>query len=418
MPTTRPADPLAGVEREAVRQRAAEVGRIAITAARVKLILGRDAASAFFATLALRLRLEVDGTVPTMATDGRVLAFNPEFVTGLSTDERVGCLAHEVMHNALAHFARRGGRNLEKWNIACDLAVNPLLLKAGFVLPRGRLVPGEGRFDHMPAGKSAEEYYALLDIPPDTVSEPDESGTPQPEGGPDENKTDPGGCGGVREPKDDSPANTESTAAEWRVAVAQAEQVAKGRGELPEGLGRAVEEVLHPVADWKTVLREFVSAHARNDYSWSRPNRRFIAAGLYLPGLFSEELGDIVLAIDTSGSVGAKELGAFAAEAGALLAAYECRATVLYHDTVVQKVDDWSPVDGPLVLDPVGGGGTNHTCVFDWIAESGLSPACVICLTDLETRFPARVPDVPVLWAQVGTNTQAPPFGRVVAIGP
>ena len=134
--------------------------------------------------------------------------------------------------------------------------------------------------------------------------------------------------------------------------------------------------------------------------------------------MHSEELGDVVLAIDTSGSINAKELGAFAAEAGAFLAAYECLATVLYHDTVVQKVDDWSPVDGPLVLSPVGGGGTNHTCVFDWIAQSGLSPACVVCLTDLDTRFPARAPDVPVLWAKVGTNTKIPPFGRVVAIGP
>lgn len=68
-----------------------------------------------------------------MATDGRTLTYNPTFVTGLSPDELLGVLVHEVLHNALDHPARRSDRNIERWNIACDLAVNPLLLAAGFV---------------------------------------------------------------------------------------------------------------------------------------------------------------------------------------------------------------------------------------------------------------------------------------------
>src|SRR5207248_862366 len=115
---------------------------------------------------------------------------------------------------------------------------------------------------------------------------------------------------------------------------------------------------------------------------------RFIAQGLYLPGLHSEELGDVVLAVDTSGSINEKLLGTFAAEVNAVLAAYDCTVTVLYHDTEVELVQTWQSADGPLVLDPVGGGGTSHTCVFDWLIQAGLTPACVICLTDLETEFP------------------------------
>jgi predicted metal-dependent peptidase len=164
------------------------------------------------------------------------------------------------------------------------------------------------------------------------------------------------------------------------------------------------------------VLREFVAATARNDYSWARPNRRFVSQGLYLPGLRSEELGSVVLAVDTSGSISEAALGAFAAEANAVLAAYDCAVTVLYHDTEVQKVQTWASADGPLVLDPVGGGGTSHGCVFDWLIASGVEPACVICLTDLETEFPPRHPAAPVLWAVVGTPSTAPPFGRVVAL--
>jgi predicted metal-dependent peptidase len=200
--------------------------------------------------------------------------------------------------------------------------------------------------------------------------------------------------------------------------VAQAEQAAKSRGDLPGGLHRAVEGVLRPAADWRAVLREFLGLHARNDYSWMRPNRRFVARGLYLPGLHSEELGEVVIAVDTSGSIGAAELNAFASEVNAILDAFDCSVTVLYHDTAVRHVQSWQSTDGPLVLDPVGGGGTSHACVFEWLAKVDEVPACVVCLTDLETRFPDDVPDVPVLWAVLGDCAKQPPFGRRIAVGP
>lgn len=397
-------DPFAAIEEEAARQDLADRAAAAMALARASLILGRDAKSAFFACLALRLKLEVDWSCGTMATDGRVLAYHPGFVAGLAPDELAGVLAHEVMHVALAHPFRRGTRDEAVWNVACDLAVNPLLLGVGVRLPAGRLVPGEGKYADLPAGKSAEEYYALLGPPP-------EPGT---EGG---SGSDPGGCGGVREPGDGSPADIRDAESECLAAVAQAEQVARGRGELPGGIGRSVDEVLRPVADWRSVLREFVRSHARDDYSWSRPNRRYIAQGLYLPGLHSDALGDVVLAVDTSGSVGPKELGVFAAEANAVLEAFDCTVTVIYHDTDVQAVREWRSSDGPLSLEPVGGGGTSHRCVFEWLAASGLDPACVVCLTDLDTRFPSDPPLVPVLWAVVGSCRTVPPFGTRVAVG-
>ena len=400
-------DPFAVIEQAAGRQAAEEQAARALAAARVKLILGRDAKSAFFATLVLRLKPEPGWDVDTLATDGKVLRYAPPFVTGLSPDELVGVLAHEVMHCALAHPARRGDRDPEKWNVACDLAVNPLLVTAGVVLPPDRLMPGEGAYAGLEPGKAADEYYALL---------------PGPAGGPGDGASgggpprDPGGCGGVVDPAQGDPAESRRVEADWRVAVSQAQSAAAGRGPLPAGLGRAVETVLHPPADWRAVLREFVAAHAKNDYSWTRPNRRFVAQGLYLPGMHSEELGDVVLAVDTSGSIGERVLGVFAAEANAVLSAYDCTVSVVYHDTEVQKVQTWGSSDGPLALDPVGGGGTSHTCVFDWIERAGLSPACVVCLTDLETEFPPAPPAVPVLWAVPGDAPCDPPFGRVVAL--
>lgn len=371
----------------------------AIAGARARLVLGRDARSVFFASLALRLTPEADDSMPTAATDGRRLLYNPDFVVSLTPDELVGVLAHEVMHCALAHFGRRGARDPARWNCACDLAINTILLDAGLSLPRGRLVPGEGDFVDMPRGKSAEAYYAML--PPDGGGAAD---------------ADPGGCGAVLDAADGSPAQSRDQESEWAAAVSRAEHAAKARGELPAGLARTVGEALHPPADWRVVLREFVAATARHDFSWSRPNRRFIAQGIYLPGLHSEELGDVVVAIDTSGSVGREELSVFAAEVAALLAAYDCTLTVVYHDARVQAVETWRSTEGPLVLTPVGGGGTSHRCVFDWLARSDLSPACVVCLTDLETAFPDQPPEVPVLWAVVGECAMAPPFGRRVCV--
>jgi len=400
-----PQDGFQAVEAVAARQRLEEQAVKGLAGARTRLILGRDAKAAFFATLLLRLTPQVDWKVGTMATDGRTLAYSPAFVAGLAPDELLGVLAHEVMHNALAHHCRRGGRDPAKWNVACDLAINPLLTTAGFALPKGRLMPGEGRFAGLTAGKSAEAYYAAL--PTDETADGSGAGA-----------GDPGGCGQVVDPVRGAPADARRDEVEWQVALAQAEQAAKGRGDLPAGLGRSVRDVLQPAADWRDVLREFVSATARNDYSWSRPNRRYVARGLYLPGLHSEELGEIVIAVDTSGSVGEAELAVFASEVTGILAAFACTATILFHDTEVQNVQTWQSSDGDLTLKLVGGGGTSHVCVFDWLAANASNPACVVCLTDLDTDFPTTAPAVPVLWAVVGANAAEPPFGRRVTVSP
>jgi predicted metal-dependent peptidase len=399
-------DPFAVLETAAQRQTHEQHAQRALSAARVKLILGRDAKSAFFATLVLRLQPYVDWQIETIATDGKSLHYCPTFVTGLSPDELVGVLAHEAMHCALAHPFRRGSRDPEQWNIACDLAINPLLVQAGIVLPRNRLMPGEGTHASFEPFKSADEYYCLLSQPP--LSSP--TNEQESSAG-----ADPGGCGQVIDPKQDDPASQQQHEADWKVALVQAQQAAHGRGELPQGLGRTVQQIVHPPADWRCLLRAFVAQQAKNDYSWLRPNRRLLVQGLYLPGVHSEELGEVVLAVDTSGSISEELLNRFAVEVNAVLEAYDCTLTVLYHDTDIQAIQTWTSVDGPLQLTPVGGGGTNHGCVFEWLEQSAVTPACVICLTDLETTFPDTTPPYPVLWAVTGSSDQAP-FGMVVPL--
>jgi predicted metal-dependent peptidase len=397
---------------QAVRRQAEEesAGQ-RVSQARTKLVLGKDARSAFFAVLALRMKVAMRWDVETFATDGEDLFVNPRFAASLTAAEVEGVLCHEVLHCALGHHVRRGSRDRQRWNVACDLAVNPLLLEAGFTLPASRLLPNEGEYAGLPTGRSAEEYYTLL---PNPGARQDERGCEAATGG---RGGDPGGCGSVLEPGTGTVAEQKESAARWQVAVAQAELLAQQRGKLPGALDRVVTSVLQPAVAWQDVLREFVTQTAHNDYRWSPPNRRFAHIGLYLPQLSGETLGDVVLAIDTSGSIGQELLDRFGAETQSILDAYDVTLHVVYHDAAVQHVQQWRSSDGPLTLEPKGGGGTSHVPVFEWIATEGVEPSCVVCLTDLYTEFPRVSPSTPVLWAVVGTTSIVPPFGERLYVG-
>jgi predicted metal-dependent peptidase len=394
-------DALEDLDRAAKTSKASDDAKKAISQARVKLLMGKDAKYVFFSTVAMKLKMVEDTSIPTAATDGKRILYNPEFMTGLSKEELVGVFVHEVLHVTNAHHARMGARNPRAWNVAADLAINPIVLECGFKIPQGGLFPGQGQFADMPAGLSAEEYYNLL---PKIWQEGSD--------------LDPGGAGGVMQPGDGSPAAQRSAEAEAKVMAAQAQQAAKmtNRGTLPGSIDRSVNEMLEPKADWKSILREFVSRTAKNDYSWARPNRRYISQGVYLPGLHSEELGDVAILVDLSGSITPELLKEFSAELNGIFEAYDCELTIIYHDIPVTKVETWKSADGPLALSAPGGGGTSHKPAFEYVEKSGLNPACMISFTDMASDFPDVAPDYPVLFAKYGSYSAAAPFGRLIQI--
>lgn len=400
MPTDT-ANPFAALEAAAQRSADEETAARKLAAARTSFLMGRDARAAFFAVLALRLK-----PVPTwdqtqcMGTDGRELLYNPARVAALTPEELRACIAHEVMHCALHHFARCEGKDPGKWNQAADYAINPTLRAAGFTLPKSATYPADAG---LPEGLSAEEYYVRL--PQD---DQDKDNQEQP--GPGEGAGD--GPGEVLPPTD--PAEAAETSARWQVATAQAAHAAKMRGDIGPALGRFVSEATTPAADWRAVLREFVSAHARDDYSWARPSRRSAALGVYLPGIRSDALGLVAVLVDTSGSIGAAELARFAGELQDALTVYPCRAVILYHDSEVTHRQEWDPTAGPLVLEARGGGGTDHRPAFAALAQEDEAPALCLCLTDGYTTYPEAAPDFPTLWAM--TTTQRAPFGVHVQI--
>ena len=360
----------------------------------------------FFGSLALRLMVREDPSCETAWTNGITLGYNPDFIGSLTMDETKGILCHEIMHLACAHQARRNGRDMGNWNRATDYAVNQILEDSKVCLPNSRLL------DPAFHGMSADEIYNRLPSSP-----PDGGGN----SGDGRGGSDPGGCGEVRDvPGEDGgqASQAELTQAEedWKIAVAQAAQQAKSMGSLPAGIPRLIDEILMPKVDWKEVLRRFVDQAARNDYRWFPPNRRYLSHGFYLPSLRSECLPPIVIAVDTSGSIGQAEIDQFATEVTAILQDYRTSCTVLYCDTKIAHIEEFTSEDLPLKLSPKGGGGTSFVPPYQWVEERALQPACLIYLTDMCGTFPDNAPGYPVMWAHIGPWETTPPFGEVIRL--
>jgi predicted metal-dependent peptidase len=220
----------------------------------------------------------------------------------------------------------------------------------------------------------------------------------------------------------DSDAGKTEEEGRVRAAIAQAAHAAQSMGKVPAWMERLVEQVLNPEPDAYEVLRDFISKRVKSDQSWRRPNRRFMSQGLTMPERLSDQLGDVVVTMDCSGSVDKETLDNFANCLTGIFEAFQCRVTILYHDIPVTNVQHWVPSDGPLKLYPAGGGGTSHIPVFDWINRQDTEDApVVVAFTDLYTNFPEKPPRLPVLWFVWGEEHSiykrpTPPFGQVVYI--
>jgi predicted metal-dependent peptidase len=373
-----------------------------LTRARTQLVMDQP----FFGSLALRLLVIEDRSSQTAYTNGVVLGYNPAFIQGLSLEETKWLVAHEVMHLACLHHTRRAGRHVGKWNVAADYAINAVLNEAGFKTPAGFLL--DDCFD----GKSAEAIYALL---PDQQANSENEGADQGGADPDGSRT-TFGPGEIRDAPGNGSGDLKQAEAQWRVNLAQAAQQAQAMGSLPGSIKRLIGAVLHPAVDWRVLLRHFVEQAARNDYAWLPPSRRYLAQGICLPGLNAKELGRIVIAVDTSGSIDTVALNQFAAEISGILEEYDTAIDVVYCDTRIQRHQVFGRADLPLKLSPIGGGGTDFRPVFDWVATES-DPCCLIYFTDLECdRFPSEAPYYPVLWVQTGDTGGLVPFGDIIGI--
>jgi predicted metal-dependent peptidase len=414
-----------------------------VTQARTHLVLHHP----FFGALALRLKLQ-SWPCGTADVDGVTLRYDPQFTGRLPFAKLVGLMAHEVMHCGCGHHARRGNRDPSEWNISCDLAINPLLIAAGLELPEGALLD-PSMVDDQGLPLSAEVIYTRRQQPRPQAQEEeseeqeqrqgegsqgaadeDDDSQQQPAeqdeaeggeaGGPDEEPVGNfGGCGSFRDAPVDagesfSTAQTEA-AQDWDIATMQAVAAAKAAGDIPGAAQWIVDKGREPRVDWREVLRDFVQVRVRSEATWSRPNRRYIHQGTYLPSRDSRELGELVVITDASGSCWGPLQDAFAAELNAIVEDLRPRLThVVYWDTRCQGHEEVEADDLPLTLEARGGGGTVFRGIWPWIEEQGIDPACVVVLTDLDLYSFGDEPAYPVLWCS--TYKTLAPFGEVVQL--
>ncbi len=449
----------AATETESLKAKA----RTAMTRARAKLVLDHP----FFGSLALRLNLAEDENCRDLWTDGKTLACNPLYACALSEDKLVGAQAHEIMHLACRHNLRRGAREEGMWNKACDLAINQILLESGFSLPEGFT------FDPKYSGRSVDDIYAALlrlreeearggakNSMPDGESDSAEfSDGARGGAGEDEDGNDNGGAadgenhekgtlkanggalsvsgeagnqhlgemknfqGEVRDHPTVSEKNErhsrENAEREAEISVQQAAQRALNMGDVPAGLSRFLRKIAPPPLDWRELLRRFLENCRIGDYSWSQPNRRYLFQNIYLPSMLEPRLPELVLAVDSSGSVDEDALARFCSELSSILENFDTTLSIFFHDTQVYEGPTLTRQDLPFRLTPTGGGGTDYRPVGAHLKERELNPAALLWFTDLECdRFPEE-PEFPVLWAVTGGKPESgastlPPFGELV----
>ena len=409
-----------------------------ISTARTRLIIDNP----FIGALVLRLPVVAANPswCETTATDARKIFYNPAYIDALDIDETQFALAHEALHCALSHFARRGHRDKRKWDIACDLAINPLLHAEGFKLPAGVLM-----LDGF-EGMTAEEIYPSIEDSFEEechdkhVYDNDSNIKPNPQEGDRGDRPDPGKNtapqrqskpqqtqtgqtpeaeqdleGGAPQPPPLSKSESENLATQWQQRLAGAAQQAMQAGKLGGSLARLVDYFLQPQLPWRNLLAHYMSLNARDDYSYSRPSSRRGDPAIY-PALRSGQV-NIIIALDISGSITDSDMREFVSEIDAIKSHVKARITLLACDTSLEK-------EGPWVYEPweafqlpkkfTGGGGTAFAPVFEWIDSCDMQPDLLVYFTDAQGDIPAQPPAYPVLWLIKGRESV--PWGQRIQL--
>jgi predicted metal-dependent peptidase len=375
----------------------------------------------FFGTLAFKLATRFTAEVPTACTDGVTLSINPDYVAKLSDPQLTGLLVEEVGHCAMGHLWRKDQREHKIWNQACDQTlwetIQTLALSTdGRVTlspdchwhPQYAGLSAEEIYHHLQqSGKADENYQSPGDFSPPAQLDPSDKSDPADSPGQNPSSGDP------------QPQDPQDLQQEWQAAVAQAATIEKQRqmGNVPAWLSKLVADLTEPKVPWQDYIREFCHHLARDDYSFRRPNRRFLQRGFILPSLHSETLGPILCAFDTSGSIFGMDAlvrDILSELQGILDLCRPVKLVLVDCDTAIHQTVEFTPGDDLRAFEPQGGGGTNFCPVFEWAETLDEPPACLIYLTDLCGRFPDEAPPYPVLWANFGRPREQAPFGTTI----
>ncbi len=379
--------------------------------ARVGLLLR----ASFFGNLATRLKLvNADEWCSTAATDGRHFYYNSRFIQMLRPKEIEFLFGHEVLHCVYDHFGRRGDRDPQLFNIANDFAVNADLIKHR-VGEKITTVPclHDPKYD----GMSSEEIYDKLFENAQKININDLLDKMIDEHLDGEGDADGDGDGdkeGKGRPKL-SDAERQQIRDKIKEAMLAAAQTVDGAGNIPAGVMRMIKELTEPQMNWRELLRMNLESTIKSDFTWMRASRRGWHMDAVMPGMKNDEMIDIAIAIDTSGSIGEKMLKDFLGEIQGIMDSFPAyKIHVFSFDTSVYNPAQYDSdnLDSIIDYEPAGGGGTDFTAIYDYLKEEDIQPRRLVVFTD---GYPfgswGDEEYCDVTWILHGTTTIVPPWG-------
>ena len=383
---------------------------------KVKISIMRNPKFALWSGLMTVGKTSVVEDIPSACTNGRDEQYGREFIKKLDDKELAFVVLHETLHKAYRHMTtwkRLHDEDHRLANLACDYVINLQLVdmdKDELLLAMPKRPDGKplGAIDERFRGMNAKQIFDIL------KEEQDEGGGG---GGEGFDEHDWEGASSLSE-EDKKQLEKEVDQAIRQGIIAEQKVVGKGGGRM----GRDLADLVEPKVDWREVLREFVKAtcNAKDTSSWRRVNRRYLSSDIYMPSLIGERVGHLVIGIDTSGSVGNKELGEFLSEVQSIAKdVHPDKVDLIYWDGEVAGHEEYSASQVDSIIDstkPAGGGGTDPTCVMEYMKEKAIKPEAIIMLTDGYIGNWGDEWNAPILWTIVGNNRNYAPVGKTIHV--
>jgi predicted metal-dependent peptidase len=361
----------------------------------------------------------IDESIPTACTNGRDEKYGREYVKGINDAELRGLALHENKHKVYRHlniWKHLWEIDAQLANMAMDYVINLEILDENPPDERGvrfAELPEGGLVDEQYRGMNTAQVFKILR----KKKQDNESG-----GDTDSCVTDTNGGFDHH----DFEGAQELSADEQRDLARDIDEAirqgAMSAGKMGVNQARSLDELLQPQVDWREVLREFIYATCvGNDYStYSRPNRRLMSQGIYMPSGVSEKVNELVLAIDTSGSVEQRALTVMLTEVKCICDTVRPdKVRILYwgSDVVRDEVYGMHELDQLIQsTKPRGGGGTDVVCVTEYMKENNIKPQATIVLTDGYLFGGWGDWECPVLWAILDHKEAVPSTGKAVHI--
>ena len=393
-----------------------------LTTARIGLLLKAP----FFGNMATRMQMiDASDWCPTAATNGKNFYYNRKFIEKLSNKKLEFLFGHEILHCVFDHFGRLGSRIPQLANIAQDYAVNQILVdeRIGEKITevnicydsKYRGMAWEEIYDElmdkakkMPMDQLMKQLGELLD---EHIKEDDGAGNGQ-----DDGKDGQDGKSGKGRPTI-SKEEAQAIKDDIKQAMIQS-AAAAGAGKTPASIMRMIKDLTEPKMDWRQLIRQEIQSIVRNDYSFTRPNRKSMHSGAILPGMRNDTTIDVCVAIDMSGSIGTEDATVFLSEVSGIMDQYEdfkitlwCFDTEIYNPQVITQDNNMDLLE----YEPMGGGGTDFMKNWEWMKENGVEPKKFIMFTDGYPGSSWGDPDyADTLFVVKGNESAKSPFGQVV----